>query len=273
MIAWDRLWFEYLPPLCGDFAPRSPTTADSLYAEAIQRARQLIRHRTQDEINVLITLIDTIWELPEQRYFNLERYSEDLPTTKQLDIHVGPDSSLCFLVDSYTLDSPLIESPRWSECFALMAINCAGETLADLEYHTNHPLSDDSAQEHYLLDIATFTLAPVQECLSLAEILRTEEVLTGPRMALKNNSSDSLGLHAKHAATMRHEPAQKLKLQFVKWYLDPENRQRYPSRNQAALAFHNQLDIEEKRITRNPSRFFMDALRAAEARHPKLFGD
>lgn len=231
--------FQYVDPLTGDFP--SETGHQSYFIP--QRMRWLLRHRSRDELDHLIFLINRLLSDPKPMENAWDRFAEladrDALTEEERHEQDSLDDRLISEVQQlFALSDDLaIEGAAWSELFAVFALALLNQAAEVEHYYSGWADTDSPTHEWRVLFNVTTWTARAQEAAAFAQASARAEAQSA-RNSPTQESEDQVfqrGLSRKNqrAAYQRHAPTQQAILALTEFHL----RGAYPSFAAAVHAF------------------------------------
>lgn len=239
--------FQYVDPLTGEF----PGVTSRLAPLIPKRMRRLLAHRSREDLDRLILLVNTvleeinpngkliaerltieanIFEGVEQRL--LEKMLAHLPDSDEdVDILLWGIER----VDLASLaDDPAVE---WYELFAVLALALLNVAADDEQYYGKWPDVDEWVHDWRILDHLCDWTHYAERAAAFAEALNWGRLQAAKRQPLEEQVQQEhkaiLGQRNRLAALKRHEPTARATLELTKFYREND----FPSRRAAASRF------------------------------------
>jgi hypothetical protein len=238
----------------------------------MNRIRFQLKDRRQEQLNDFFILVNEIYKKYMQRPFEemseldwSERIDEKSNKEKEYLNRYDCSAEYFVFMEDYDLKNVRGDSDlEWNEFFAIIALS----SLAGLvNYNTAHIKQNGGVSK--LNDFrqcreTSLMLFDVYEIISIAESFGLNEA--GFRKQIQLNAGKIATKKAKKAAKIKHEPVNKIKEEYINWYLNNNNKGIFKSKNQAAKIFVKSLSLEKSKILApsNIERTLKDAFREYE---------
>lgn len=199
--------FDRFNPLSGDIAPlRIP-----IFTNIVFRARQLIRHRTIEQLEY--ALLSLNWMLTQ---INKTAINPIIQMLIELDARQGQGeeigkndytfptevNTLTRCMETFDIEGQeLLPNVEWYEYFAILALAKVGLAF---DFNADQT-SNDPADEQFLIYAAGFAVEAMEAIRSAEMHKEAEIVMTNLKTTISNDIKEKVSLRNKNASIKRHE--------------------------------------------------------------------